>query len=210
MPSEPAAAPGERRQSDDADTDTGTDAGGDGDGVRSDGGNVPQAHTVRLELDDEPGQLLAALQPIAENGGNLLSVYHERGNVTPRGRIPVEVDLECAPDRFDAVLEGLREHGVTVTSAGTEEYGGEVTVVLVGHLIETDLSDTLQRLTECANAAVADIDLSAASGTGTGEPSSARVRLRTREGRTADVLDSVRTVADDKGFDVIEPVEGRR
>ena len=206
MPSDPTPAPGERPRSNPS-ASVAPDPHPD---ARPDGGSVPQAHTVRLELDDEPGQLLAALEPIAENGGNLLSVYHERGNVTPRGRIPVEVDLECPPDRFDAVLDGLRERGVTITSAGAEEYGGEVTVVLVGHLIETDLSDTLRRFAECANAAVADIDLSAASGTGTGEPSSARVRLRTREGRTADVLDSVRTVADDKGLDVIEPAEGRR
>jgi hypothetical protein len=33
----------------------------------TDGGERPQAHTVRLELVDEPGQLLDALRPIAEN-----------------------------------------------------------------------------------------------------------------------------------------------
>ncbi|MFD1525915.1 amino acid-binding protein, partial [Halolamina salina] len=42
-------------------------------------------HTLRLELDDEPGELAAALEPIAEHGGNLLSVFHERGSRTPGG-----------------------------------------------------------------------------------------------------------------------------
>lgn len=66
------------------------DDAGDGesvDGAASlDGGHAsatPSTHTVRLELVDEPGQLLAALHPIADNGGNLLSIYHERGNKTP-------------------------------------------------------------------------------------------------------------------------------
>ena len=49
-----------------------------------------RSYTVRLELVDEPGELLGALEPIADNGGNLLSIFHERGNVTPRGHIPVE------------------------------------------------------------------------------------------------------------------------
>ena len=76
--------------------------------TETDGGERPQAHTVRLELADEPGQLLAALRPIADNGGNLLSIFHERGNITPRGRIPVEVDLECPPDRFESIVSALR------------------------------------------------------------------------------------------------------
>lgn len=41
------------------------------------------AYTVRLELVDEPGELLRALEPIADNGGNLLSIFHERGSLTP-------------------------------------------------------------------------------------------------------------------------------
>ena len=67
-----------------------------------------RAYTVRLELVDEPGELLRALEPIADNGGNLLSIFHERGNVTPRGHIPVEVDLEATPDRFDDIVEAHR------------------------------------------------------------------------------------------------------
>ena len=72
----------------------------------SDAAGEVRAHTVRLELVDEPGELLRALEPVAENGGNLLSIFHERGNVTPRGHIPVEVDLEATP--------GMCPRGVTL------------------------------------------------------------------------------------------------
>ena len=201
MPSGPASAPDEPQPS-----ERGVRA--DGGSPQADGGDAPVAHTIRIELVDEPGQLLAALEPIAENGGNLLSVFHERGNITPRGRIPVAVDLECPPDRFDAILEALRENGVNVTSAGAEEFGAEVTVVLVGHLIDTDLSDTLRRLADCSNATVADLELSAPAGAGSDEQSSARLRLRAREGETAEVLETVRSVAGEKGIHVIEPMEG--
>ncbi len=174
------------------------------DGTETDGGEETQAHTIRLELADEPGQLLDALHPIAENGGNLLSIYHERGNLTPRGRIPVEVDLECPPDRFEAIVTALRETGVNVIQAGAERYGEELTVLLVGHLVDTDLSDTLQQIAESTDASVTDLSLSAPGGTS--DISSARLRLATRTGATDRVLASVRDIAVAKDLHIVEPL----
>jgi len=165
-----------------------------------------RSYTVRLELVDEPGELLRALDPIANNGGNLLSIYHERGNLTPRGHIPVEVDLEATEAQFDVIVDALREAGVNVIQAGAERYGEELTVVLVGHLVETDLSDTLRRFTDCGGMSVADVSLSAPAGTE--GRSSARFRLVATEGQSASALDTVRAVADEKGLDVIEPLTG--
>ncbi|QSG07232.1 amino acid-binding protein [Halapricum desulfuricans] len=163
-----------------------------------------QAYTVRLELVDEPGELLRALEPIADNGGNLLSIFHERGNVTPRGRIPVEVDLEATPERFETIVEALREAGVNVVQAGQERYSEELTIVLVGHLVDTDLSDTLSRLRTEANSRVADLSLSAPEGTD--DESSARLRLKTDQGAIAETFAAVRRVAEEKGLRVIEPL----
>jgi ACT domain-containing protein len=167
-----------------------------------------QPHTIRLELDDEPGQLLAALRPIADNGGNLVSVVHERAKRTPRGRIPVEIDLECPPAQFDAILDGLRAAGVTVATADADAYADEVTVILVGHLLDTGLSGTLQDVRDHADATVSDVSLSAPEVSGTDEPSSARLRLRAREGCVENALAAVREVASEKDLDVIEPLGG--
>lgn len=164
------------------------------------------AYTVRLELTDEPGELLAALEPIADNGGNLLSIFHERGNLTPRGRIPVEVDLEATADRFETIVEALREAGVNVIEAGAERYSEELVVVLTGNLVETDLSDTLRRLEDCGTASVADVSLSAPSGTD--DVSSARLRLVAESGESGRALDAVRDVAAEKELRVIEPLAG--
>ncbi|MCU4719483.1 amino acid-binding protein [Halapricum hydrolyticum] len=163
-----------------------------------------QAYTVRLELVDEPGELLRALEPIADNGGNLLSIFHERGNVTPRGHIPVEVDLEATPERFETIVEALRDAGVNVVQAGQERYSEELTIVLVGHLVDTDLSDTLSRLRTETNSRVADLSLSAPEGTD--DESSARLRLKTDQGAVGETLQAVRTVADEKDLRVIEPL----
>ncbi|WP_267641920.1 amino acid-binding protein [Haloarchaeobius amylolyticus] len=166
-----------------------------------------RAYTVRLELVDEPGELLRALRPIADNGGNLLSIFHERGNLTPRGNIPVEVDLECSPSRFEDVVQGLRDAGVTVTQAGADQYTEQVSVLLVGHLVETDLSDTLETIEECSGASVIDFALDAPAGTD--DVSSARAQLAVEPGQTEEALAVVREVAEKKELRVVEPlVEG--
>lgn len=166
----------------------------------------PQPHTIRLELADEPGQLLAALEPISENGGNLLSIFHERGNVTPRGRIPVEVDVEATPDRFESIVAALREGGVNVVQAGAEHYAEEVVVLLVGHLVDTDLSDTLRRIEENPATSVADFSLNAPEGRK--DTSSARLRIATRSGETTAALALVREIAAEKELHVVEPLAG--
>lgn len=174
-------------------------------GVSEPSDGTVSAYTVRLELVDEPGELLRALSPIAENGGNLLSIFHERGSLTPRGHIPVEVDLEATPERFETIVSALREAGVNVIRAGAERYSEELTVIFVGDLVETDLSDTLSRL-ECASTSVADISLSAPEGIG--ELSSARLKLATQAGERDHALDTVHEVADEKGLLVVEPLAG--
>ncbi|MFB6089777.1 MAG: amino acid-binding protein [Halobellus sp.] len=163
-----------------------------------------RAYTLRLELIDEPGELLRSLRPIADNGGNLLSIFHERGNVTPRGHIPVEVDVEATPDRFEKIIDDLRDAGINVIQAGTERYSEGLTVVLSGHVIDTDLSDTLSRIQESSNASVTDLSISAPEGTS--DVSSARIRIAAERGATEDVLGKIRDIADEKDLRLVEPL----
>lgn len=172
------------------------------------GGNA-RAHTVRLELVDEPGELLRALKPIADNGGNLLSIFHERGSVTPRGRIPVEIDLECAPSRLEQITSALRDDGINVIRAGTEAYGEEVSVLLAGPRLEADLSATIERIEAETPGSVVDLSLSGA--TDQEKVSSGRFRLAIESGRASETLDAVREVAEKMDLRFVEPlVEGPR
>ena len=161
------------------------------------------AYTLRLELVDEPGELLRALQPISEKGGNLLSIFHERGNITPRGQIPVEVDIEATPAQFTAIVDSLRSAGVNVIEAGSDRYKGEMSIVLVGHLVDTDLSDTLQQIQESGGASITDVALS--TPLEQEDISSARLRLSTREGDSDQVIETIQSVADQKDLKLIEP-----
>ncbi len=186
-----------------------TEGTADAEAVEADGGrDRPQAHTVRLELADEPGQLLAALRPIADEGANLLSIFHERGHLTPRGRIPVEVDLECPPSRFESVLDALRAEGVSIVEADAEQYGEHLMVMLVGDLVGTDLSDTVMSIESSPTATVEDLSLSAPGGPD--DVASARLRIATQSGEAEAALELVRTLAEEKQLHAVEPLtEGR-
>jgi ACT domain-containing protein len=172
-----------------------------------DDGAELRSHTVRLELVDEPGELLRALEPIAERGGNLLSIFHERGNMTPRGNIPVEIDLECPEGRLEDIVAALRAAGVNVIQTDQDRYAETVSVVLVGDLIGTDLSDTISTSEDSAVVTVRDVALSAPSGTG--GDASARITVGAASGSVEAALAAVREVAERKDLRVIEPlVEG--
>jgi len=170
----------------------------------SDSTDEVRAYTVRLELVDEPGELLRALHPIADNGGNLLSIFHERGNLTPRGHIPVEVDLEATPERFEEIVDALRDAGINVIQAGAQHYSESLTIVLSGHIVDSDLSNTLSRIRETTEATVTDLSLSAPEGTE--DVSSARLRLATEEGETDSTLAAVRDIAAEKDLRLVEPL----
>lgn len=183
-----------------------SDETGDGSttAARIDDGNT--AHTIRLELEDEPGRLHHALGPITEQGGNLRSIHHERGNRTPRGTIPVEIELACAPSQFDAIVASLQTAGVSIIEAGSHRYETEVTVLLVGHLVDTDFSDTLSQIEAFEHASVSDASIDAPEGTE--GVSAALLRLAVDDGRVGAALDAVRTVAEEKELTVVEPLAG--
>ena len=161
-----------------------------------------RVYTIRLELVDRPGELLRALEPVAGEGGNLLSIFHERGNVTPRGQIPVEVALEATPGQFEAIVDGLRATDINVTRAGQERYGEAFVVVLVGDLVGADLSATLSRIQAEAGVAVRDLSL---MGPNDGR-SSARLHLAAESDSIETTLDTLRRVADEADLRVVEPL----
>lgn len=163
-----------------------------------------QAHIIRLELVDKPGELLRALHPIGANGGNLLSIFHKRGNVTPRGHIPVEVDVEATPEQYEAIVEGLYEEGINVTQTGTERYSESLTVIISGHVVDTDISDTLTRIRETTSSSITGLSLAAPAGTK--DISSARLHLSVEEGKVDETLSGIRAIAEEKDLDIIEPL----
>ena len=92
------------------------------------------------------------------------------------------------------------------STTSSRRYGESLTLVLPGHVVDTDLSDTLSRVHETTQATVTDLSLSAPEGTE--DESSARLRLATEENECRATLAAVREIADEKGLRVIEPLAG--
>jgi len=158
-----------------------------------------------LELQDIPGQLLLALQPFRDNKANIISVVHHRDRKTPRGMIPVRFVVEMDRSKIETVNAKLNECGISVVRAGEDRLLEAVSVVLVGHVLDSDLGDTINRIDSTGFAEVMDLSLTM---TGVDEPSSAYLKIRaTGKAEIQKALSILREVGREKKLLVIDPIE---
>ena len=161
--------------------------------------------SMDLELQDIPGQLLLALQPLRDSKANIISVVHHRDRKTPRGMIPVRFVVDLDRTKIDTVKAQLKESGISVVRAGEDRFIEAVSVVLVGHVLDSDLGDTINRIDSTGFAEVMDLSLSM---TGVDEPSSAFLKIQaTGKAEIQKALSILREVGSEKKLLVIEPIE---
>ncbi|ABN56903.1 MULTISPECIES: amino acid-binding protein [Methanoculleus] len=160
---------------------------------------------MKLEMRDQPGQLVAALQPISAVGGNIIAVIHQRETPAATETLDVQIVLELPEGRLEKLLELLREQGVNVVRIGEERLLYECTLITIGHLMHTDLSDTVDRIDTTGSAEVTDLSLAMPA---ISSPSSARITIRstTRE-EMKKAIRILRSVAEQKDLLIIEPLE---
>ena len=160
--------------------------------------------TMTLELSDKPGELLKALQPVADNGGNIVSITHQRGEVTPRGTLPVEITFEIVEERLDEVLDALRDMGMRIAEFGEERFRESVTVVLVGHIVDSDVTDSIKSI---ESEGVKIIDFSLAMPDDNDDTSSARISINaTCENKLSEAMESVDELCERKDLTKIQPI----
>ena len=138
---------------------------------------------MEMELEDVPGQLVKTLDPISRFGGNIQSVLHQRERKTPRGRVPVTVIFDV-DDRakLNRIVTALRKMGVLITRIGEREGAIKTTVLLIGHIIHTDVRDTIDRLNAVKGVMVSDLSLAMGAH---GEESAARVTITAADDSSA-------------------------
>ena len=76
--------------------------------------------SMKLEMKDSPGQLVAALTPISEYGGNIIAVIHQREPESPSDTLGVQIVLEIAQERLDALVGAIKLQGVSILRLGEE------------------------------------------------------------------------------------------
>lgn len=71
--------------------------------------------TLCIQLDDKPGQLLGVSKIIAEHGGNVISVHHERASEGEITDCILRIVMETRNfEHIDNIIEALREAGFNV------------------------------------------------------------------------------------------------
>jgi ACT domain-containing protein len=112
-----------------------------------------------IVLKDVPGQLVMALEPISRFGGNIISIVHEREAIKG-GRVPIHVNIEVEnAEKLNRIIKELEKRDIWVSKAGEVRKKEKITVVLIGHIVDTNLRDTIDKINEIKGVMVADVDL---------------------------------------------------
>jgi ACT domain-containing protein len=160
--------------------------------------------SMTLELKDIPGQLVLALSPISELHGNIMSVVHQRDEKTPRGTIPVQITFEIEHSVLNKLIGRLEKSGVRVARVGEERLRSTVSVVLIGHIVHSDMGDTIDKIDSTGFAEVVDMSLSMPA---IEKTSSAYLVINAvGEKELSRALDILREVANKKDLLIIEPI----
>ncbi|EHP85616.1 hypothetical protein [Methanotorris formicicus] len=113
--------------------------------------------TLDLELKDIPGELIKALMPISKLGANIISVIHLREQKS-NGRVPVKVVVDNVDnEKLKKIVDELEKHDVIVAKIGNDERKINLDVVVIGHVVDTDVRNTIDRINEIG--LVVDLDL---------------------------------------------------
>ncbi|MEM3587097.1 MAG: hypothetical protein QXO71_07255 [Candidatus Jordarchaeaceae archaeon] len=103
---------------------------------------------MEIELLDEPGQLIKALEPISNFGGNIGEIEHlrdqKKGNKLP---VIITFDIE-KEDAVKNIVQAVKKQNIEVISAEPVRNICRKTVILVGHVFATNIKDTIDKILE--------------------------------------------------------------
>ncbi|MDD1682998.1 MAG: amino acid-binding protein [Methanoregula sp.] len=160
---------------------------------------------MKLEMKDSPGQLVAALKPISEVGGNIIAVIHQRDPDPDNDTLSVQIVLELPEGRLDTLVGLLKEQGVRIQRIGEERLLYQRTVILIGHLMHTGFADTFDQIDSTGFAEMTELVMSMPA---VKERSSSRITIKavSRDDMEA-ALAILRRVSQQKSLLMIEPLE---
>ncbi|CAB3287096.1 ACT-domain-containing protein, predicted allosteric regulator of homoserine dehydrogenase [Methanocaldococcus lauensis] len=113
--------------------------------------------TIDIELKDKPGELLKVLTPISKYGANIISVIHSREDKRG-GKVPVRIVIDVEDsEKLKKILEDLEKEGAIIKKIDGKNKKVYLDVVVIGHVVDTDIKDTIDRINEIG--LVEDLDL---------------------------------------------------
>ena len=160
--------------------------------------------SIVVELKDKPGQLLKALEPISKFGGNIIGITHKRDKTTPLGRVPVEISIQLDEKKLKKLINELKSKGIVIRRYNEIRLLATTSILLVGHIIHTDLSDTINKIDQTGFAEVIDMKICMPQISG---PSTALVTISAIGKRELqEAIEILKKVCYKKNILVIEPI----
>ncbi len=161
--------------------------------------------SMKLEMNDSPGELVNALKPISDTGGNIIAVIHQRDPEKEMQTLSVQIVIEIPEERLSGLIEHLKESGVRIQRIGEDRFLFSETLIMIGHLMHTDIVDTVDTIDKTGFAEVTSLNVMMPA---INDRSSARIEIRalTRE-NIEHAVSLLRKVAFEKDILLIEPLE---
>ena len=162
--------------------------------------------SLRLELNDKPGQLLAAIKPVSDSGANIISIMHQRGAETSNGTLIVDIVVSLPQNRLDQLKSALTANGIEIIRVGTDHLTCTKTFILIGHILHTDLTDTVNRIDRANVAEVTELHIIMPQIT---QPSTAKLTIKAAGAAEMEqAFDILMTIAAEKHLLIIDEMEG--
>ncbi|OPX57450.1 MAG: threonine dehydratase [Methanobacterium sp. PtaB.Bin024] len=156
-----------------------------------------------LDLQDVPGKLMEALEPMGRLGANIVAVIHQRDIKTERGTVPVQITIEGDKETLDRVMDALESKDIQIMEVDGVLRKEQITTVLVGDIVEKDVQDTVARLNQLEGVRVADLDLKMSDKP---ENSATKMVMEADFGLKKQILKNIKKLGSEKGFLVINEV----
>lgn len=104
---------------------------------------------LEVRLADTPGALVELIKPISKNGGNIFGILHHHDKII-NNLIPVSVSFELSEELKDISLKNiekeLTDKNIQIDKVIIGKDERNLTVILTGHVFDTDVTDTIKRL----------------------------------------------------------------
>ena len=104
---------------------------------------------LEVKLPDTPGNLVELIKPISNNGGNIFGILHHHDKII-NNLIPVSVSFELSEELTDIGLKNIKKElsakNIQIVKVIIGKDERNLTVILTGHVFDTDITDTIKRL----------------------------------------------------------------
>ena len=152
---------------------------------------------LTIALADRPGQLIKALEPIAKNGGNIISIIHEREEPSA-GFVPVSLVVDF-PSKLNLrkTIDDLKKLGIGIIRSEEIIDTKRITVILIGKMDLKRLADTGIR-----NVKIVGFEVSAP----TSKDACLKLELEVPTESVEEAIDDLRKIAGAEGALLLSPI----